>query len=213
MTTKKTIVFDCDGVLADFVGGYSKYVRDQGHHHVCHTKVTSYLFLGADFNIPEETSNDLFRGFTAAKGFEHLPVNPHARTLFSWLHEHGWKVVIATDAPTKAQDHRIEWFRKNELKYDEIVFTANKSRIVRHEQAAFVVEDKASHIMDCMTETCAEVCRVDYPWNANLAFPYSRKTYLSTEARNFSLGGFGTSLETLHGVMRLPVYDGLPLAK
>ena len=209
---KKTIVFDCDGVLADFVTGYAKYVRDQGHHHVDPTKVTSYLFLGADFGIQEEVSNSLFRGFTEARGFEYLPVNPNAKKVFSWLHDNGWRVVVATDAPTKAHGHRIEWFKKNGLEYDDIIFTANKSRVVRHEQAAFVVEDKSSHILECMTETCAEVCRVDYPWNASIAFPFSRKTYLGTEARNFSLGAFGSALDVLHGVLRMSGYEKLEKA-
>lgn len=163
----KTVVFDVDGCLLNFFDAYIDFIHRLGFTHVKPELVRSYLFL-ADFGFTPEEGLAIFKQFTKEGGFRDLKPYPGARELLTRIREHGYRVVLATAAPNKARNDRVQNLFDHKLPFDHIEFTHDKHEVVNKHDACLVFDDHPNVLSACLDQTRAIVARPLWSYNKHL---------------------------------------------
>lgn len=165
MTTNRTIVLDCDGVIFDFTTSMCEYARKHGYLNVTPDKVQNYYFMNQDFGMSQDEAVKLFYKWVEDGNFATQNMLPQAQELFKFLKELDFNIVLATHVPPQGQEDRLSCLKKHGLLYDAIQFTKDKRKAVLELEADIIVEDYHKHLEDCLINTNATVAWVEYPWN------------------------------------------------
>jgi phosphoglycolate phosphatase-like HAD superfamily hydrolase len=166
----KTVVFDVDGCLLNFFDPYVAFIHRLGFTHVKPEQVKSYLFL-SDFGFTPEESLAIFKQFTKEGGFRNLEPYPGAKELLVRLRAHNHKVVLATAAPSRARDDRLENLADLHLPFDHIEFTHDKHEVVKKHDAVLVLDDHPNTLSTCLEQTRAIVARPLWSYNEHIEHP------------------------------------------
>lgn len=141
------IIVDIDGVLADYVTGFTDFV-DQSTGLVMPRNVASYDLYG-EFGIivGHEKVYDLKHQFRESGLKAHLPVIDGARDFLHSMKLANRYILLMSARPYKKYKRimadTMEWLKKNDLPFNAILWDENKEeRVVKeYHFAEFVVED------------------------------------------------------------------------
>jgi hypothetical protein len=136
---KPCAVFDLDGVLSDYPAYWVWFAND-----ILGTHFSS--LDGLRSGIPVERYKALKERFRASGVRKWMPVKLGAKTVFDKLKQAGFLVCVMTarkKTPSIEED-TLDWFGKNGLMPDEIVWDNDKVSAMRfhYPKARFFVEDE-----------------------------------------------------------------------
>lgn len=119
MKQSKAIVFDIDGVLADFEWAFCDKF---GYNHRDYTNLME--------RYPEQ--RDVIEEFITDPGTyaDLMPIFGGTVLLFSaW--EKGYRIYLMTSRPFNSRDVTNRWLKYYNLYYDELIFTKNKAEAIQ----------------------------------------------------------------------------------
>lgn len=156
----------------------------------------------------EEFLRECNRAADAGHLFRHGPVLNDAKAQLERLRDAGHTIVLITDrnfgeSGKPSRDHTSEWLFENEIPYDEIHFTSNKSSV----EVDFHIDDKPQNVVE-MANAGVDAWMLDCPWNHDvyLSSIFKRVPDLKTFVdyvltRTMTNGGSASSVPKPH------VYD------
>lgn len=114
----KTIVFDIDGVLADFEGSFC------------------YIFGEERRNLTDLTQRYPEKAFEISEFINSIDTYVDLSPIFGgWaltnqVRDHGYKVVLLTSRPYWVREVTEEWLQKYNFIYDALYFTQDKAKAI-----------------------------------------------------------------------------------
>ena len=150
------IGIDLDGVLTnfnDFCMNYgTKYASEIGNGRIINPKGYESIEI---FSWSEQTDNDFWENYKAKYAIEEKP-RTFAKEVIDKLKNDGHNIYIITARASEFQDVEFkkkmedlvrQWFKDNELYYDELIFsTVNKLENCRAKNIDIMVEDSPHNI-------------------------------------------------------------------
>lgn len=158
MSHKLRIGLDVDGVLRNFVGALRReYAKDYPKHRV--KKIDKWDFSDS-FPIGKDIWTYAFETrireiFTGADQYS------YASGLTKWLKSQGHEIWIITTQKKGTEHFTLEWLKKNDIRYDHIVFTCDKHRIDCH----VLLDDNVVNLEDFKTSLTGTPICMSRPWN------------------------------------------------
>lgn len=167
----KVVVFDIDGVIADYDKGFIDFIKKKGHEFV-QLKRTSYNYsdlFGLQKIVLENYSNE----FINNDGFRNLPIFEDAIRLMLELKDQGYMIALITARPawihSKIILDTIYWLKTMSVPFDKIFFDKDKSDVIINKiypgNVQFIVEDRDKHAVE-MSHLGHKIFLKDYDYNS-----------------------------------------------
>lgn len=156
----KYAVVDIDGVIADYSEGLLTWMEESGNYVHLLSNIREYRefqYKWLDFEslgVPKSTWEDIKHAFRISGGKRNLPVYPYSNEMLEYLRNLGYKLVILTSRPIDAYStiymDTLEWLRTNNLPFDYVWWTHDKSNLLMSkglkESIVYVIEDDIKFI-------------------------------------------------------------------
>lgn len=161
------VQFDIDGVLADFIRGYTRLGKKYGLTETGDNDNARYgtVHLHGDVELEDQ----LWREIKASPTFWMLLPEHVTRTTFQRINalQDQHDVVFATNRPgLHAKWQTQQWLKNQGVEYPTVVVTAKKGEFARAAGVTHCIEDKAGNAVYIAYENPGIVsCLVDRPYN------------------------------------------------
>lgn len=169
------IGIDIDGVLTDeysFVLDYgTKYFSEKKIKYNLHNDIYDSENI---FEVTEKQYNDFWEKYIFYYS-ENILIRPFASEVIKRLKSDGNDIYIITSRSfttyenkykAKMQNIVKEWLDKNNVVYDELIFSRNKSDICKEKNIDIMIEDKPENI-SLISKDRLVIC-YDHPYNNKL---------------------------------------------
>lgn len=169
------IGIDIDGVLTDeysFVLDYgTKYFSEKKIKYKLHNDIYDNENI---FEVTEKQYNDFWEKYIFYYS-ENILIRPFASEVIKRLKSDGNDIYIITSRSfttyenkykAKMQNIVKEWLDKNNVVYDELIFSKNKSDICKEKNIDIMIEDKPENI-SLISKDRLVIC-YDHPYNNKL---------------------------------------------
>ena len=169
------IGIDIDGVLTDeysFVLDYgTKYFSEKKIKYNLHNDIYDSENI---FEVTEKQYNDFWEKYIFYYS-ENILIRPFASEVIKRLKSDGNDIYIITSRSfttyenkykAKMQNIVKEWLDKNNVVYDELIFSKNKSDICKEKNIDIMIEDKPENI-SLISKDRLVIC-YDHPYNNKL---------------------------------------------
>lgn len=170
------IGIDIDGVLTDehrFIIDYgTKYLNDEGIRYTFHQDIYD---SPNSFEITKDQYDAFWRKYLVYYS-ENSLIRPFASEVIQKLKQENNEIYIITsrsfttyenEYQQKMQNIVKKWLAKNNILYDEILFSTNKAEIVKKMNIDVMVEDKPENIL-VIAKIIPVIC-YNHPYNEKLA--------------------------------------------
>ena len=168
----RVVIFDIDGVIADYSTGYESFLRNEiGLVERPAAKRTSYSFFEY-FGITRQQEEKYNEEFIQSGGFGRLPIYPGVTETIAYLKSLGIKVVLVTARPNWiyrriAMDTQT-WLRENGVEYDLLLWNKDKADAIINNifpaNVLWMIEDRDKHAIE-VTHIGVDVLLVNKPYN------------------------------------------------
>jgi hypothetical protein len=162
-----TVQFDIDGVLADFMHGFTRLAREMG----CGNTVTSsaqQTVWETYGDVPPERVNVVWENAKASPWFwEDLPALIH-HSVFRRIErlQGGHDVYFATSRPGRdAKLQTIRWLRAHGISWPTVIVTSRKGETAAAAGAAYAIDDKAGNAIFTGYQKGVRSYILDAPYN------------------------------------------------
>jgi dimeric dUTPase (all-alpha-NTP-PPase superfamily) len=167
----KLLAVDIDGVLADYVTGYSDYLFSQNMIMGRLENQSSYNIAEA-YGISKDVEEKAKRDFQESGGFRWLPVYSGAEATLKWARELGYKIALVSARPylemRRIHADTIFWLHNNNIPYDAIYWGKDKADIIFSNlypiKPTWFIEDRDKHAIELANENIP-VLLLDKPYN------------------------------------------------
>lgn len=169
------IGIDIDGVLTDehsFILDYgTKYFSEKKIKYNLHNDIYDSENI---FEVTEKQYNDFWEKYIFYYS-ENILIRPFASEVIKRLKSDGNDIYIITSRSfttyenkykAKMQNIVKEWLDKNNVVYDELIFSRNKSDICKEKNIDIMIEDKPENI-SLISKDRLVIC-YDHPYNNKL---------------------------------------------
>ena len=169
------IGIDIDGVLTDehrFVLDYgTKYFSEKKIKYKIHNDIYDSENI---FEVTEKQYDEFWNKFIFYYS-ENIPIRPFASEVINNLKNAGNDIYIITSRSfttyenkykAKMQNIVKEWLDKNNVVYDELIFSRNKADICKEKNIDIIIEDKPDNI-SLISKDRLVIC-YDHPYNNKL---------------------------------------------
>lgn len=166
---------DIDGVLTDehrFIIDYgTKFLNDEGIEYTLHDDIYDNRKI---FEINKSQYDAFWRKYLVYYS-ENILIRPFASEVIKKLKQENNEVYIITSRSfttyeneyrQKMQNIVKNWLEKNNVVYDEIIFSTNKADICKKMNIDVMVEDKPENILS-ISKIIPVIC-YDHPYNKGL---------------------------------------------
>jgi len=157
--------FDCDEILADFVGPYLEMVNDHFGAQLTAEDLADYYVektLGVDRSEVQVVLNEAWK----SENLINIPAYPEGITALNKIKEAGHEIHIITSRGPEIRDTTKRWLKKHGVKYDTLTLTGhtNKYEPAQKLKLDYFVEDNPRHA-NSVAELGVSVFVPEYPWN------------------------------------------------
>lgn len=160
--SKPTVLVDCDGVLADFVGGVCREVNKTIPERVHQFKPKDFTEWDIGRLLPS-----YWKGIVSRPGFCYgLEPYPDAKEGMKTLLDSGAKAIVVTSPWTSDSwiSERIEWLRCHfSIDRTNIIFADSGHKALI--KGDFLIEDNLPTLQDWSRENKGYGYLIDRPWN------------------------------------------------
>lgn len=169
------IGIDIDGVLTDeysFVLDYgTKYFSEKKIKYNLHNDIYDSENI---FEVTEKQYNDFWEKYIFYYS-ENILIRPFASEVIKRLKSDGNDIYIITSRSFTTSENKYkakmqnivkEWLDKNNVVYDELIFSRNKSDICKEKNIDIMIEDKPENI-SLISKDRLVIC-YDHPYNNKL---------------------------------------------
>ena len=169
------IGIDIDGVLTNehdyIINNGTKYFAEKNIPYNVSINIYDSPEL---FNVSKENYN-MFWGYHLIDYFVNIPTRQYAKEIIKKLKEEGNEIYIITARPftyteSKFKEDMInitkEWLAKNEIYYDELVFSNTKLEDCNRLGIDIMIEDKPTNILS-VSKSIPVIC-YDQPYNKEI---------------------------------------------
>lgn len=174
--TEKTsvVIFDIDGVIADYSTHYEKFLEDACGLIKVDKKRKSYSFYET-YGITRQAEEQFNIDFIKSGGFRDIPVYNGIVNVMNELKKSGHKIILVTARPNWifkriAPDTQI-WLEKNNVPYDFLFWNKDKSDVIINNifpaNIKCMVEDRDKHAIE-VSHIGVDVLVLDKSYNKNL---------------------------------------------
>jgi len=177
---RKKYGIDCDGVCADFIGGFLPLLNTHcdrtGERAIKVEDVKDYYWYKCVDGLDKNDFWDAFEVFCSSGGFGRLEMFEGAQETIRLLQRHG-EVFFVTHRPASVLQDTQEWLKKNfGARQDQIILTDKKKSIICKDLSLDVfIEDAPHNLVDLVTNTrCQVYCR-DHLYNRDLDDTWMRR--------------------------------------
>lgn len=166
---------DIDGVLTDehrFIIDYgTKFLNDEGIEYTLHDDIYDNRKI---FEINKSQYDAFWRKYLVYYS-ENILIRPFASEVIKKLKQENNEVYIITSRSftTYENEYRQQmqnivknWLEKNNVVYDEIIFSTNKADICKKMNIDVMIEDKPENILS-ISKVIPVIC-YDHPYNKGL---------------------------------------------
>lgn len=189
----KVMIFDIDGVIADYTTEYDRFLRD-----VCKLKSsvpldkrTSYSFCEY-YGITRQEEEFFNQEFIKSGGFLNLKVYDGVKEIIDELKSIGIKIILITARPNwihkRLTMDTIQWLKNNEINYDLLFWNKDKADVIINNIfpscVLFMVEDRDKHAIE-VTHIGVDVLLIDKPYNKNVSSPIIHRLNNFSEIKSY----------------------------
>ncbi|MFR2534982.1 MAG: 5' nucleotidase, NT5C type [Clostridia bacterium] len=170
------IGIDIDGVLTDehrFIIDYgTKYLNNKKIEYTLHDNIYDDPKI---FEITKSQYDAFWKKYLVYYS-ENISIRPFAAEVIKKLKQENNEIYIITSRSfttyenqhrQKMQDIVKKWLNKNDVKYDEIIFSRNKADICRKMHIDVMIEDKPENVI-AISKIIPVIC-YDHPYNNELS--------------------------------------------
>ncbi len=166
MKKKFITAIDADGVLRNFVGAFN-ILMSVKYPDVKYNPIgleNEYMLSGLYPELTNEKIEDIYVNKYPIVCFYHAPQYDGATKFTHDLKEMGCYIKIISAQPTKQiKNLTLEWLKKNNIAYDECIFTYDKYK----EDFDVILEDSPIQIAK-LIKAKRKVIRFERSWNVGL---------------------------------------------
>ncbi len=174
---RPNISIDIDGVIGDSDKIFRKYLNKEFGFNLKRKDITRFMYEDI-LNIPKSKIKKFWKNFTEKKLWMEIPLLPGVKTSIDYLKEK-YNIIILTARPKEISDITIEWLKKNEIFYNELlcIDENNKesklSKIFQQNiDLRFHIEDRVEYALE-FVKSEIKVILFDYPWNRKIKKKYN----------------------------------------
>jgi len=163
MKKEKIIVCDIDEVIANFVSPLIDFLNEKYDAGLVYGNIRDWNIWKWG-NLSEEDYNGGFRDFEFTKPYERLTCVNGAREGLETLSEFG-EVFMVTYRRENLREQTLKWLSENQMKYDKIFFSDNKSKlnICNKLNPDLIIDDSANQAR--ILSNYFYFLLYDKPWN------------------------------------------------
>jgi len=157
---KNTVIVDIDGVLANYRLGLLYWFRQSFPRFA--QKANDHLqredtWINAEsMGVSYREYLEAIEMFRMSGGKRAIPLFDGARDLLTWCKYKNYEIVLLTSRPidlcSNIYPDTVDWLRNNELPYDLLLWSKNKSEMVFRmrlmDKIVFAIDDEYGHILD-----------------------------------------------------------------
>jgi len=167
----KILAVDIDGVIADYVDGYERFLIEDNWPLSNIPDHSSYN-LAEVYGIPKDIEEEAKRKFQEFGGFKWLSVFDDSRECLEWARELGYKIVLVSARPyleiRRIYSDTLFWLENNGIPYDAIFWGKDKADIIFSNlypvMPTWFIEDRDKHAIELANEGIL-VLLIDRPYN------------------------------------------------
>ena len=128
---KPIFLVDVDGVLRDITTPMLKLYNAEFEENLTYSDLKNYDVSVSFPKFAEQQINarDFFFNDCAAEVFLSAPLMENAFEAISILRETGRVIICTNQSTTKNKIYTLKWLKSNNIEYDDIFFTSDKSLI------------------------------------------------------------------------------------
>lgn len=172
----KVVAVDIDGVLAKYPEHFIQFAEKKTGKDLSSIELTEYNLYGILAEIVSvETMKQIKHEFRDTGQLRDMGVYPEASAFTKKLKKLGYTIVLLSARPYKEYPRifsdTIAWLKKNDIKYDAIIWDENKEERIVNEfpKMKFMIEDHFANAKK-VAGYGYKVYMIDKPYNKNLSF-------------------------------------------
>lgn len=171
----KVIVWDIDGVIADYDTSYREFLENEENGlKIINDDRSSYSYYN-QYGIDKLEEENLHAKFIKAGGFLNLKVYPEMVELIELVYGTNVKVVLLTARPSWVFKRLIpdtyEWLKDNGIKYDLLLWDKDKAetlvKYVFPADVLYFIEDRDKHALE-ISHLGVDVLLIDKSYNRSM---------------------------------------------
>lgn len=152
---------DVDGVLRNFVAEVLKIYNSESDKKLKHEDIKAWNIEGYIGITYEEFKNKYIIENSHLTFGSALPYELDIAKKIRNLKYDGHSIHIVTSQWPETQKHTIDWLVANEIEYDSLHFTPNRSMV----KTDILIDDRTSNLIEVETLTDTISVCMDRPWN------------------------------------------------
>ncbi len=174
--TTDVVIFDIDGVLADYLGEYEKFIMSKGYvknEHGGKFYSASFNFVGLTRQQEEKINDEFIRdgGFLRLDPYkEMVDVTKQLKKLY------GCEIILLTARPNWVYSRLTmdtnNWLKNNGIEYDLLLWDKDKADSILNNimpaNVLCMIEDRDKHALE-LSHIGIDVLLIDKPYNQSIS--------------------------------------------
>ncbi len=168
------IIFDIDGVIADYSTHYEKFLEEMAGLKKVNSERKSFSFYET-YGISRQAEEQLNMDFIKLGGFKDIPVFDGIVDIMNELKKCGNKIILITARPNwmfkRITTDTQLWLKKNKVPYDLLFWNKDKADVIINNifpaKIKCMVEDRDKHAIE-VSHIGVDVLMLDKSYNKSL---------------------------------------------
>jgi uncharacterized HAD superfamily protein len=169
------VVFDIDGVLANYEKTYMNFLIKEKHLPVVESDRSDYSFYKT-FGIKRQDEEKYHSEFIQEGKFLEIEPYRHAVSVVNELHDMGLKIILLTARPNwifkRLTSDTRQWLDVNNFQYDLLLWNKDKSDAIINNvfpaNVLYMIEDRDKHAIE-VTHAGIDVLLIDKTYNRQVS--------------------------------------------